>query len=1379
MSGPVPEKRLSLEEKRETLKRLLMMQANAAPDRSSFPLSFAQRRLWFLYRLYPDSTAYAVPWLKRLRGPLDRDALERALTAIVARHETLRTTFRDTPEGPEQTIHPPFEVRLAPEAVPGNTAREQELNLIARCEAHFSRRFDLEAGPVFEAALFQINAEDHALLIRMHHIITDGWSIGLLMNELRTFYNAFRAGAAAALPPLPIQYADFALWQKEHLEGAALESQRRYWRERLAKLPPLALRTDYPRPGTVRFEGEVVFIEVEQTLYARAKLAAAQENVTLFVLMLSAFQALLRLYTRQEDIAIGTPIANRNRQETEGLIGFFVNTLVMRTDLSGNPSFRELLRRTRQTAFEAYDHQDLPFESIVEELAPERDPSRHPLFQVAFAVQNTPAAAFTLDGLVAEDIPGAVAKSVRMDLELHLTEGENGRAAFAANYNPHLFSGHTIERLLQRFFVLLEGALSAPETPIAALPILLPGERDTLLSWARGPETAFPKDKLIHEYVADHARRRPDAPAIVHGQRVWNYAQLDGYANQLAVRLRRAGLRAGGLAGVYLRRSPEMLLAQLAVLKAGGAYAALDPDAPPQRIAEMLDDIQAAIVLTQPELQEPMAGGGREAVIVTPASYEPPLEQPPCFGAKNEDRPAYVIFTSGSTGRPKGTLVTHPSLVNMCCWFTRRFAVTEADRIASVFAPAFDGLAFEVWPCFMGGAAIHLPDEETRISADKLRQWLVANRIAVCTAPTVLADALLALPWPETAALRYLIAGGDRLHRRPAANAPFKMINAYGPTENTVVATIYEVPPDDRHAAPPIGKPIDNTQAYILDACGRPAPEGITGELYLGGAQVAREYVNRAELTAASFLENPFDPGKMYRTGDLARFDPEGNIEFVGRADGQVQLYGLRIELGEIEHALCRHASVQQAVVIVREDVPGQKRLVAYLTGEGRGSGAELARFLRERLPGYMIPASLQWLEAMPLTPNGKIDLEALPAPVMARRGAGLTMPRNVTEERLLGLWRKLLNASEIGVEDNFFELGGNSLLILQAVTEIREAFDVDPPLQGLFETPTIAAWGALIEDMQRGIFSQAVLTPIIPLRRHGSRPPLFCVAAVGGTVLTYYALTHFLGDDQPVYGLQDPSYATGSEPIGAIGELADLYAKVLRDAQPQGPYRLFGWSFGAIVACEIARRLVAAGEQVDALFLLDPPPVSFMEGERIERAGRGGMVVMFLRALHMFFMHGLAGVNLMRDGYYVQFATYWHNVRKRRTAGKWWTRPYDGMLYVLYRLFLRNSQIAQFLENESRFVLIQQPYTGGFLRIFRANIRAISKYRPEPCPVKGIIIFSDDERMVKEQQETEILWRRMCQAGLDVERTSGNHLSTVRLPHVRTLAEILRKHIK
>jgi amino acid adenylation domain-containing protein len=1379
MPEVVGDNALSLEEKRAALKKLLLEQPGAPGERRAFPLSFAQRRLWFLHRLYPDTAAYTVPWLKRLRGPLDRSALERALTAIVRRHESLRTTFQETADGTVQVVHPARELRVEVISISGSTPSEREQHLVERCAACFNQRFDLEKGPLFKATLFEVGPEDQVLLLMMHHIVTDGWSLGILTSELQVHYNAFRSGQTPPLLPLPIQYADFALWQKQHLEGEALDAQRRYWRERLAGLTPLALRTDHPRPRTVTFEGDVAYVEMPPALYARVKQISNQENVTLFVLLLAAFNALLHRYTGQDDIAVGSPIANRNRHETEGLIGFFVNTLVMRTDLSGNPSFRELVRRTRQTAFEAYDHQDVPFESIVEDLAPERDPSRHPLFQVAFVVQNAPAPPFVLDGLRTEDLPGAVARSVRMDLEVHLAEGEGERFACVASFNRDLFDSPTIERLLERYLILLDAATADPDAKVAALPMLLPGEADTLLRWSRGPSTAFPLDRCVHEYAADHARTRPEAPAIVHGHRVWTYGQWNTSAERLARRLRGLGVHTGDLVGVCLRRSPEMFLAQLAVLKAGGAYVALDPDLPPLRLADMIADVQAKVLLSTADTKDTLTGVSIPIVAVEPG------ERDAASGGGESDLPkarldqtAYVIFTSGSTGHPKATRISHGGLINMCCWLTRRFSIKPDDRVSSVFAPGFDGLAFEAWPCFMAGAALYLPDEDTRVSADRLREWLIANEIAVSTVPTVLADALLALPWPETVALRHLIAGGDRLHRRPTASTPFTLINAYGPTENTVVATVYEVPPEDGCDAPPIGRPIDNVQAYILDEALRPAPPGINGELYLGGAQVAQGYINRPELTAETFLDNPFDPGKMYRTGDLARFGPDGIIEFVGRRDTQIQLYGLRIELGEIEETLCRHPAVSQAVALLREDQPGQKRLAAYVTGTEPLDTGALTAFLRERLPGYMVPSALMVLDALPLTPNGKIDQAALPQPVIIRRSQAMTPPRNAVEERLAVLWRTLLDLPEVGIEESFFDLGGNSLLILQAVTEIRTAFDVDPPLQHLFEQPSIAAWARIIDELQRGVFAQAVQTPIIPLRRHGSQTPLFCVAAVGGTVLTYYALTHLLGEDQPVYGLQDPAHVTGKDPIATVEELADLYTHTLREVQPHGPYRLFGWSFGAIVACEIARRLVARGETVEALFLLDPPPMSFLEGKRIERAGHGGLVIMFVRGLVMFFMHGLEGINLLRDGYYVQFVTYWHQRRQNRAPRAWWTKPYDALLYVLYKLFLRNSQLTAFLEDGSRFILIQQPYTAGFLRIFRANIRAMAAYRPVPCPVKGIVIFSDDERMAEEQRETERLWQRMCAEGLTVEKTAGNHLSTVRLPHVHTLAGILRKHM-
>jgi thioesterase domain-containing protein/acyl carrier protein len=646
---------------------------------------------------------------------------------------------------------------------------------------------------------------------------------------------------------------------------------------------------------------------------------------------------------------------------------------------------------------------------------------------------------------------------------------------------------------------------------------------------------------------------------------------------------------------------------------------------------------------------------------------------------------------------------------------------------------------------------------------------------------------MLAMDWPEDGAIRVLMAGGDRLRRRPAQDAPFALLNGYGPTENTVISTSHDVEPAGRDAEglkdaslPSIGRPMPNVRVYLLDENGELTPPGVLGEICLAGPQLSPGYLHRPELTAEKFIDDPFGPGKMYRTGDMARRDRDGLIHFVGRKDSQVQLRGLRIELGEIEALLNRRRDIDQSVARVLTDGAGQQRLVAYTAGNSLPSSAVLREYLREHVPAYMVPESFVALDAMPLTPNGKVDYDALPKPELAEGAAGQTPPRNSVEKHICETWRRLLKIDQtLGVEANFFELGGNSLLILEAVIDIRKTFDVDPPLHLLFEDPTIQGWATVVQRIQRGALAEAVQTPAVPLRRHGSQPPLFCVAAVGGTVLTYYALTHFLGEDQPVYGLQDPAHATKEAPIESVDELADAYARVMRETQPHGPYRLFGWSFGAIVACETARRLIDAGEEVDGLFLLDPPPVAFVEGQQGEAAGSSSLIGMFLRSFHMFLMHGIEGINLMRDGFYVQFATYWNRIHQPDAPPRTWRqKPLDWLLKAVYALFLKRTQMAQFLADGSRFILIQQPDTAGFLRIFRANVRALTRYKPEPCPVRGVVIFSDDERLVQEQEASEAFWRHMCAEGLEVERTSGNHLSTVRLPHVRTLADILRRRM-
>jgi amino acid adenylation domain-containing protein len=903
--------------------------------------------LWFIDRLAPGNAGYNMSAAIRLLGRLDVAALRASLSEIVNRHESLRTTIGSVGGEPVQRVSPPLGIALPAVDLrpPREEERRSEVRRLATEQA--LRPFDLETGPVLRAVLLRLGGVEHVLLLTMHHIASDGWSVGVLLRELQALYGAHRAGRPSPLPELPVQYADFALWQREALRGAALHTHLAFWRQRLADLPLLDLPTDHPRSMAARFSGAAERRLISKELRARLNALGRREGATLFMTLLSAFKVLLHRYSSQEDVVVGSPVANRSRPETEDLIGFFVNMLVMRTDLTGDPGFSEVLRRVRETALSAYDHQDLPFEKLVDELQPERDMSRNPLFQVSFALQNAPMGSLELPQLTAV-LEEPEVRATRFDLELHAWEGEEGLSSVVF-YSTDLFRRTTIARLLGHWESLLTSIVTDPECRISHLSLLSPGERHQLLVAWNDTQEAYPNGTSVQEQVERQARERPEAVAIAQGGRLVSYGELNARANRLAHLLRRRGVGPDDAVAVFMDRSPEMVGALLGILKAGGAYLPLDPGGSSSRLQLMLADSGARVLLTEPDLAPKLSGFDARIVCLDPGweALRDESSENPNAGTKPQDL-AYVIYTSGSTGRPKGVAIEQRGVVNLVFWHRRAFSVTAEDRATHLAGTAFDASVWEIWPYLAAGASLHIPDEGVRSSETRLRDWLTSEEITVSFLPTPLAEALLRLDWPGKTALRIVLTGGDVLRRYPPRGLPFTLVNNYGPTETTVVSTSCPIAPEGpADDAPPIAGVIANTRVYLLDASQHPVPIGVTGEICIGGDGLARGYLNHPESTARSFVPHPFDHragARLYRTGDRGRYLSDGRIEFRGRADHQVKIRGVRIELGEIEAVLAQHPAVLDAVVLAREDGGSDRRLVAYVAPEqGRSpeEGAE------------------------------------------------------------------------------------------------------------------------------------------------------------------------------------------------------------------------------------------------------------------------------------------------------------------------------------------------------------------------------------------------------------------------------------------------------
>jgi amino acid adenylation domain-containing protein/non-ribosomal peptide synthase protein (TIGR01720 family) len=1058
-------------------------------------LSFAQQRLWALDQIEPGDPAYIVFRAVRLRGALDRSALERALALIVERHEVLRTTIASAGGEPVITVQPaaPFPVPLRSLAA----EPDREAALARELAAEARRTFDLAAGPMIRARLFALAADEHVLAIAMHHIVSDGWTLGVLDDELGAAYAAFAEGRAPDLPELPIQYADYARWQRRWLSGAVLDRELAHWRAALAGAPTaLDLPADRRRPPVESHRGARVSIALPAALTRALKDLSRREGVTLYMTLLAAFDVLLHRYTGQDDLLVGTPIANRTQAATERLCGFFVNTLVLRARVAPEQPFRALLAGVREAALAAYAHQDLPFERLVQDLAPERDRSRSPIFQVMFALQNASSDTFHLPGLAAAPVRAEILTS-KFDLTLLLSDRSDAVAGFF-EYASDLFDAATIERMAEHYVTLLEGAVAAPEAKVSALPLLPEAERRRVLVDNNATAHAYPTDLLVHEVFAAQAARTPDAIALRFERRDVTYRELDARANQLAHALRKRGVGPDALVGVFCERSVEMVVALYGILKAGGAYVPLDPDYPRDRLAFMLDDAKPKVILTQERLASLLPDHGAALIRLDTdwSTIASELTTSPARDGLTANHLAYVIYTSGSTGRPKGAMNEHRGILNRLFWMQRAYGLTSNDHVLQKTPYSFDVSVWEFfWP-LMFGARLVIAKPDGHRDPSYLAQLIRDEQITTLHfVPSMLAAFLDEPTVDQCRSLRRVLCSGEALppalaERFFARLSPTELHNLYGPTECAVDVTAWACQPGA--AVVPIGRPIDNTRIYILDEHLAPVPVGVPGELYIAGVQVGRGYLDRAELTAERFLRDPFaeDAGaRMYKSGDVARWLPDGSVEYLGRADFQVKIRGFRIELGEIEAALLAHPGVREAVVVAREDRPGQKRLVAYLAcADGEAPTAEALRAaLKEHLPEYMVPAAFVLLPALPLTASGKVNRRALPAPEEGQRAeaaAEYAPPTTRAEEELARIWAAVLRLPRVGIHDNFFEIGGDSILGIQIVARAQQAGLSLTPRQ-MFEHQTIAELAAVagsttaVAAEQGAVVGSAPLGPI------------------------------------------------------------------------------------------------------------------------------------------------------------------------------------------------------------------------------------------------------------------------------------------------------------
>jgi amino acid adenylation domain-containing protein/non-ribosomal peptide synthase protein (TIGR01720 family) len=1323
------------------------------PGSDSLPASFAQERLWLIDRLQPGLAAYNIPLALRIAGDVRPAVLSAALGEIVRRHEALRTTFREADGRPVQEIAPPgrWELpRVDLAALPAGV-REALARRLAQEEAE--RPFDLRRGPLLRATLLRLAPAEHVLLLDMHHVVSDGWSLGVIVREITQLYGAALAGAPSPLPELEIQYADFAVWQRGWLQGEELERQLAYWRERLAGLPPaLDLPADRPVPARRTHGGARFQMALDRDLARGVAALARRCEATPFAVLLAAFQALLARLTGASDLAVGSPIANRNRLEVEPLIGFFVNTLVLRAELADDPPFRDLLARARRATLEAYAHQDLPFDRLVEELRPERRLAVSPLFQVLFALQNAPMGAMELPGLTLSPLPFET-RTAQFDLEVSVWEREE-RMILDVVYSAERLDPATPRRWMASLETLLRGLIADPGRRISEAPLLSAAERHQLLvEWNPGPVPEERGRLCLHRRFEAQVDRAPEAVALSAVGEHLTYRDLDAWANRIARHLRASGVLPGDRVALRLERSAGMVAALLGVLKAGAAYVPIDPTYPEERAAFIREDSGAAFLLQAKDLEGIDRYGAERPE--TPA---------------DPDLPAYVIYTSGSTGRPKGVIVTHANVDRLFTATDPWFDFGPGDVWTLFHSYAFDFSVWEIWGALLhGGRLVVVPYWVSR-SPEAFHELLREERVTVLSqTPSAFRQLIWAAEGkPADLPLRWVVFGGEALE--PASFAPWiarygdrpRLINMYGITETTVHVTWRPVGERDLAAGSRIGRPIPDLAVYLLDPHLQPVPLGTPGEIHVGGAGLALGYLGRPDLTAERFVPDPFSgrPGaRLYRSGDLARRLPDGDLEYLGRADQQVKIRGFRVEPGEIEAALASLPGVREVAVLARSDGTDRSvRLVAYVVGEAADPAA-LREALGLRLPDYMIPAAFVFLDALPLTGNGKVDRRTLPAPEAA--AAAGQPPRDPLERFLAAQIRDVLGLPadrEIGIDESFFDLGGTSITSAIFTHRLQEALGGTVQMVTLFDHPTVASLAGYVRERHPGASweeSGTAVRPrmlerdvLVPLQAGSpGRRPFFLVHSVGGEVVAYRELARRLGPDQPVWGLQTPD-----PPLETVEEMAARFLADVRAVQPAGPYRIAGWSMGAAVAYEMARQLEAQGEAADVVALIDAVSPRWIAGEaELRDVEMLGLFALALADLHDVQIEGLELPPELR------LATL--GLSQVDLSGL----DLDAALEITLDLGRQAGLLPPSLDAAELRRLFER---------FRANRAALSRYQPLPYGGELHLFRAVDQ--VLDDLDPTLGWNDLAPGRVRIFDSPGDHYTILR-EEVEALAERLR----
>lgn len=1330
------------------------LQSDVIPQRQilqNIPLSFSQKRLWFIDQLYHGSSFYNIPIALHIQGNLDIAALQQSLNEILKRHEVWRTNFTIVNGEPIQKISPQLTCDLPIINFEHLSGKNWESEVKAFAGESAKKPFNLAKGLLVRTTLVRLSPEEHVLLVTMHHIVTDGWSCGVFLRELSTLYAAFSQSQPSPLPKLPIQYADFAVWQRDRIQGEFLATQLNYWQQQLSgDLPILQLPTDRPRPAVTSYNGAKQYFQVSKTCTEALRQLSQQADATLFMSLLAAFNILLYRYTDQEDIIIGSPIANRNRAELEGMLGLFVNTLVLRNRLNGNPSFLELLHRVREVTLDAYAHQDLPFEMLVEKLQPERDLSRNPLYEVMFVLQNTPNSAQEVSDLTLRTVEFD-SGTAQLDIFLSMSESPQGLTG-CLEYNTDIFDSTTITQFINHFQTLLENIVANPDQHLSELSLLTASEQEELLFKFNQTCVDYPQDVSLHQLFEKQVELTPDSIALISESEELTYRQLNYRVNQLVHYLQKQDITNESLIAICLERDLDMVVGILAILKAGSAYIPLDPSYPTERLNFMLCDSQASVLITQQHILEKLSLSSAKTVCLDIHKNEIAQEsQENPVSTLKADHLAYIIYTSGSTGTPKGVLGTHRGTVNGLHWLWKTYPFTPEEVCCQKTAISFVDSVWEIFAPLLQGIPTVIVSNATILDPQLFIETLAHHKVTrIIVVPSLLR--LMVNNYShllkKLSQLKLWITSGEALTVQLVKNfrelIPFaKLINLYGSSEVSANATYYDTKllQDDSNSVP-IGCPIDNTQIYVLNRDLQLTPIGVVGELYLGGEGLAKGYLYRPELTQEKFIDNPFIPqNKIYKTGDLVRWLKNGHLEYLGRHDQQVKIRGFRVELGEISTIISQHPDVEESVVIASEDDQENQRLIAYVVTNNQDIAAQMLPYLSQKLPNYMLPSAFVALNSIPLTPNGKVDKRALPINKVMRSNTtqSLIVPRNYTELSLVKLWENILQTNPIGITDNFFELGGHSFLAVRLMAQIQDRFGHHLPLSSLFENPTIEKLAQVVSQP----VGKTSNSPLVAIQPNGVKTPFFCIHGAGGGVRHYFNLSRRLGEDYPFYGLQHTPDQEEPEII-SVEETASRYLQEIRKVQPNSPYLLGGHCYGGVVAFEMAQQLQRQGQTVALLVVIDTIlteiPIKSTKDDDAK-----------------FLLRMAESIKTNND---IDFSIPFDELRELPLNEQF------NLLNKKANSIFSDTEIHDFLR---------------YYKIFKANVKAMREYIPQLYS-HSITLLRAKEEIVHDFDNPEfhtddplLGWGKCSSQPIQIIEVSGDHFSMLVEPHIQELAGHLK----